>query len=216
MCHEEDFCVECHMGRKELPDGTMSPKVVPADHKVADWYGDHGGLYLEQEGMCGSCHDSASCKKCHQTPMPHPTDWLDEHGDQDGELESDCDVCHTDRNRCQDCHHDAVKRGELIAENCEPCHDQMKHEPATEIQHKGYAEHAVHFDVAEVKGEPYKCYDCHVSFGSSAQADALERIQGHDLRLCYECHGALDFQNSLIAPWKGAALCRRCHADVNI
>ncbi|GAB4281365.1 MAG: hypothetical protein Kow0056_16640 [Coriobacteriia bacterium] len=216
MCHVESFCIECHQGRKLGPDGKPLPAVVPADHKVAEWYGRHGELYLEQQGMCGACHESESCTTCHQTPMPHPTDWLETHGQQDGGLADDCNVCHVDRNRCQNCHHDTVKRAELIEENCKPCHDQMSHKPATEIRQKQYAEHAVHFNVAEVKGEPYKCYECHVSFGSSEVARQAEILQGHDLRLCYTCHGALDVQNRQIAPWPGKELCVRCHTDLNV
>jgi hypothetical protein len=215
MCHQAEFCVECHAGKKKLPDGTTHPKVVPVDHTNVAWLSTHGGLYLEQKGACGSCHDSASCKLCHQTVMPHPTDWLAHHKPEEGEG-ADCNVCHTDRSSCQNCHHDKVRSAELVAGNCTPCHDEMRQEPATEIKNKGFAEHAVHFGVEESKGKPYKCYDCHISFGTGSAAQELERLQGHDLRLCYECHGALDIHSTLIAPYKGAALCRRCHADVGI
>lgn len=37
----------------------------------------------------------------------------------------------------------------------------------------------------------------------------------HDMRVCYECHGALDYLNVLIAPYSGAELCLRCHTDLN-
>ena len=216
MCHQPEFCVECHTGRKEREDGTLSDKVIPADHAVAEWLSTHGGLYFKQEGACGSCHDSASCKLCHQTVMPHPPTWLASHAPEEGTEGGDCNVCHTDRSSCQNCHHEQVRRSELIAANCVPCHDEMKQEPATDIKNKGFAEHAVHFGVAETKGQPYKCYDCHVSFGTSEASQELERIQGHDLRLCYECHGALDIYSRQIAPFPGASLCRRCHADVGI
>ena len=216
MCHTEDFCIDCHQGRVEGPDGQPAAKVIPADHKVAEWYGRHGELFLEQRGLCGACHESQSCKTCHQTPMPHPANWLETHGAQGDLLATDCDVCHVDRNRCQSCHHDQVKRAELLEENCTPCHDQMSFEPAVDIQEKAYATHAVHFDVVEVKGEPYKCFDCHISFGTSEAARRAAILQGHDLRLCYECHGAQDYENRQIAPWPGRELCIRCHSDLNI
>jgi hypothetical protein len=150
--------------------------------------------------------------------MPHPADWLSDHTPDPGIGREDCNVCHTNRDRCQQCHHDQVKRAELVRENCVPCHDIMAQEPATEIGHKGFAEHAVHFDVAEKtsNGRPYRCDDWHVSFGSSSVADKAEAQQGHDLRLCYTCHGALDVENRLIAPYRGADLCRQCHKDINI
>lgn len=216
MCHTAEFCVECHMGRRE--SGPGSAKVIPVDHKNVAWYTAHGPLYLKQEGACGSCHDSESCKLCHKTVMPHPPDWLQNHAPADDASREDCNVCHTNRDSCQACHHDTVKRAELVEENCIPCHDQMTQKPATGIKHKGYAEHAVHFNVAETtsRDKPYKCYDCHVSFGTSAAAREAEKLQGHDLRLCYECHGALDYRNAQIAPYKGASLCIRCHQDVGV
>lgn len=215
MCHVESFCIECHQGRRLGPDGQPMEPVIPDDHYEVSWIrGDHGGRYMQQEGMCGSCHESEGCSRCHQTPMPHPVDWLENHGEKTAI--DDCKVCHTDRSRCQSCHHDTVLRGELIAENCTPCHDEMDVEPATDIRHKGFAEHAVHFNVVELKGEAYKCYDCHVFFGTTVDALAAEKTTAHDLRLCYECHGALDYRNVLIAPYTGKALCVLCHSDLNI
>lgn len=215
MCHQPAFCVECHMGRK-VKNGKRMPKVVPANHKKSEWITRHGGLFLAQKGSCASCHDSPSCKLCHKTVMPHPADWVKSHAENKDELEGDCNVCHTDRAKCQSCHHDRVKNAELIAKNCTPCHDAMKKKPATSIKNKGFAEHAVHFGVAKKKGKPYKCYECHVSFGTSEAAVAAEKTSAHDLRLCYECHGSLDYRNVLIAPWRGKGLCVRCHSDLNI
>jgi len=36
-------------------------------------------------------------------------------------------------------------------------------------------------------------------------------IGGHDIRICYECHGVRDSSGELIAPWAGSDLCKRCH-----
>lgn len=217
MCHQAEFCVECHMGRRKLPQGGSSAKVIPVDHKKVEWLSSHGGFYLEQKGSCGSCHDSSSCKLCHKTVMPHPPDWLENHAPENDADREDCNVCHTNRDSCQNCHHDKVKRAELVEGNCVPCHEPMKQKPATGIKNKGFAEHAVHFNVAEKKGKPYKCYDCHVSFGSSDAAREVEKLQGHDLRLCYECHGALSVVDKKeIAPYVGAELCRKCHADIGV
>ena len=218
MCHPGEFCVECHTGRRGGKGGPAKP-VIPADHKRADWRSKHGGLYLAREGVCGSCHDDPSCKRCHKTVMPHPTDWLTGHS-KAGKLDSeDCNVCHTDRSTCQECHHDTVKRAELLEKNCTPCHPEMKQKPPTKIKNKGYAEHAVHFEVQEKKGEPYLCDDCHVGFttvtAATHQQDQLKQA-GHDVRLCYGCHGSLDYKNVLIAPYPGASLCIRCHTDLNI
>lgn len=216
MCHKSDFCVECHRGKKKISATQTSAVVIPKDHKNAKWMPDHGGLFLAQEGACGSCHDSRSCKRCHQTVMPHPADWLQDHTPEPGIGREDCNVCHTNRNSCQNCHHDAVKRSELTEANCVPCHEIMKQKPATKIQNKAFAEHAVHFDVVELKGKPYRCYECHVNFGNDTSHDTNLKQAAHDLRLCYECHGRLDHQSVLIAPYRGGELCVRCHTDLNL
>ncbi len=219
MCHEEPFCVACHTGKKAKEGGPVKP-VLPADHKKADWLGRHGGLYLAGAGACGSCHDDPSCKRCHQTVMPHATDWLMTHATAGNVNSDDCNICHTDRTTCQECHHDTVKRAQLIEKNCTPCHEEMAGDPATGIQIKGFAEHAVHFNVEESKGEPYVCDDCHVGFGSTTAQAAVNtqglKQAGHDVRLCYGCHGALDYRNVLVAPYPGASLCLRCHTNLNI
>jgi len=214
MCHEaQPFCTDCHLGRR--PYGPGSEPVVPADHQTAQWMSAHGEPFLQQEGACGICHDSPSCMPCHQTVMPHPEDWLTNHTPPPGVPREDCGVCHADDERtCQDCHHAGVRRAQLTRENCVDCHPGMAHQPATEIRQKGYAEHAVHFDVAKTRGEPYRCSDCHITFGR-AQGVAVDfGDAAHDLRMCYDCHGALDVFGTLIAPYRGADLCRRCHADM--
>lgn len=220
MCHKPEFCVECHQGRRRLASGKLSTVAVPAEHKKAEFMGKHGGQFLQQKGVCGACHDSASCSTCHWSPMPHPVDWLAQHGQETDKIDKkvrDCNVCHTNRERCQQCHHDTVKRAELKAENCTKCHDEMERKPYTSIKHKGFAEHAVHFDVKKTKGEYYTCDDCHVGFGTGGTGQKQAKLeQGHDLRLCYGCHGALDFEQKRIAPYSGAELCLRCHQDLNI
>jgi hypothetical protein len=222
MCHKGEFCVGCHRGEKVSPNAPGKP-VIPTDHRKADWTGKHGGFFLHGEGACGSCHTDQSCKRCHRTAMPHPVGWIENHKPATGITAQDCNVCHTNRNSCQKCHHSKVARAELVAKNCTPCHAEMKQKPATAIKNKGFAEHAVHFEVAKKKGKPYTCDDCHIGFSTvsgSAHQDANVGAAlpdaGHDLRLCYGCHGELDFQNRLIAPYPGAQLCRRCHTDLNI
>jgi hypothetical protein len=215
MCHAPQFCVDCHTGKSDSPNAP-SGLVVPASHKKADWRPKHGGLYLDAQGACGACHDGPSCQVCHKTVLPHPAGWIEAHTPPSGIPNEDCYICHTDRNECQNCHHSEVRNAELIAKNCTPCHEEMKQQPPTAIKNKGFAEHAVHFNVDESKGKPYKCFECHVDFGTSEAAQQLELQQGHDLRLCYDCHGALDPFNKQIAPYKGAALCIRCHTDIGV
>lgn len=218
MCHASALCAECHSGQRELDDGTLSVAVVPADHETAEWIAEHGGVYLGGQGACSICHSSESCTLCHTTPMPHPTAWLAEHT-ANGYPTDDCKVCHTDRQSCNECHHGAVRDLELLAENCVDCHPVMATEPATDIKEMGLAEHAVHFNVEERVGRPYVCDDCHVGFTVARVRDFGTHsfaTQAHDLRICYDCHGALDSGNIEIAPWPGSQLCRQCHTDLNL
>lgn len=223
MCHPSAFCVGCHTGKKTSPNAP-GVAVIPTDHKRADWRAKHGGKFLDGKGACGSCHTDKSCKRCHKTVMPHPVGWIENHKPAPGVPNEDCNVCHTNRDSCQKCHHASVSRAELVKENCTPCHPQMKTNQPTKLKNKGFAEHAVHFNVAKKKGKPYTCDDCHIGFttsGASKQHEGQTSTgglpdAGHDVRLCYGCHGAVDYQNQVIAPYPGAELCIQCHSDLNI
>jgi hypothetical protein len=202
----------------QLADGRAGAKVLPENHLTPKWSEEHGGLYLEQKGMCVVCHTTEFCQQCHQTTMPHPATWLTDHTKGNGSLAEDCVVCHTDNESCQECHHESVASLALLPENCVKCHEEMDTDKPTEIEVAGLAEHAVHFQVAEPdkQGEPYYCDECHLGFGSSGVHVVNPATGPHDMRICYECHGALDYENTLIAPYAGAELCLRCHQDLNI
>lgn len=219
MCHKAQFCSDCHQGRPKKPGGPARPKVIPADHKLGSFKALHGKHFLEQKGACGSCHDSASCEKCHKTGMPHPADWTASHALVRGLDPNDCNVCHTDRSRCQECHHSSMRGALLIEQNCVRCHPIMRTKPATSIKNKALVEHAVHFIVGKRKGRQYyRCEECHVGFGYTAvqvPGQGTQLQMGHDLRLCYDCHGALDVNNVQIAPYPGNTLCYQCHKDRN-
>jgi len=216
QCHAPEACVECHNGGVELANGNMSIKVIPEDHQKIEWRADHGSNYLQQKGMCVVCHTPDFCQQCHQTTMPHPATWLSVHTEGNGTLADDCGVCHANRESCQECHHDTVRSAALIPENCVGCHEEMNTDKPTEIKVPGLAEHAVHFQVAspDKLGTPYYCDQCHIGFGSTGTAVYAAATGPHDMRLCYECHGALDLENVLIAPYRGAELCLRCHQDL--
>lgn len=215
MCHKNQFCVECHQGRSKSKYAPEA-RVVPTSHRKATWRPTHGAVFLKKKGDCGACHDDASCRTCHKTTMPHPSNWIEKHTPEPGVRASDCNICHTDRRSCQDCHHEQVARSELVLSNCVRCHKEMAQLPPTSIQNKGFAEHAVHFNVAKKKKQPFRCFECHVSFGPSSSSGKPAVRQGHDLRLCYSCHGQLDYKNQLIAPYSGSSLCLRCHANLKI
>lgn len=216
MCHKTQFCVECHQGRSTSVNASKT-RIVPTSHRKATWRNTHGGLFMKKQGDCGACHEDRSCRRCHKTTMPHPANWIQKHTPEPGVNVADCNICHIDRQSCQNCHHKPVASAELVASSCVPCHKEMAQLPPTSIQNKGFAEHAVHFSVAKKKGRPYRCFECHVSFGPSAAVKQIELQQGHDLRLCYQCHGALDpVSNQKIAPYRGAELCLQCHKNLNI
>lgn len=215
MCHEPSFCTACHQGRPKKTGAPARAKVIPADHKKRDFLYAHGPAYMKGGSACASCHDGGTCVKCHKTPLPHPPDWTASHALATGLDNADCNLCHKDREQCQQCHHQALKGVELVQENCVRCHPIMRTDPPTDIKNKGLSEHAVHFNVSKVKGRPYRCEDCHVTFGKTSISPSMALMKGHDLRLCYECHGALDYQNKLIAKYPGNQLCLRCHQNLS-
>ncbi len=102
-------------------------------------------------------------------------------------------------------------RGELHAV---PRRDEP--EAGDEIQNKGYAEHAVHFKVAEIKGQAVQVLRLPRLVRQSEAAQEVAKLQGHDLRLCYDCHGALDVFDVEIAPYPGKELCIRCHTNIDV
>jgi hypothetical protein len=219
MCHAPTFCVSCHQGKPKAAGGPARPQVVPAEHKKPAFRTTHGKDFLAQKGACGSCHESSSCEACHSTPMPHPADWTSNHALATDMNAQDCKVCHTNRQTCQECHHRNLRGQTLVLANCVKCHPIMATVPATDIKTSGLAEHAVHFLVAEKKGKPYKCEQCHVGFGFAAVQAAGTKSNvstAHDLSACYDCHGALDYNSVLIAPYPGYSLCIRCHSNLNL
>ena len=215
MCHKTQFCVECHSGRGTGPNAPKKP-VVPEGHSDARWQARHGQLFLAKKGDCGACHDDASCKTCHKTVMPHPPQWIENHKPGPGVSPDDCNICHTNRSACQNCHHGALKSADLVEKNCVRCHAILKTKPATSIKNREMVEHAVHFEVPKYKGKAYKCYECHSDFGTNTSSSKSSLRQGHDVRLCYSCHGALDpVTHEKVALYPGAELCRRCHSNLN-
>jgi hypothetical protein len=220
MCHAATFCVSCHQGLPKVAGGPARKVIIPKGHAESSFKTTHGKDFLAQKGACGSCHASASCERCHTTPMPHPADWTASHAlatDMDAQ---DCKVCHIDRSTCQECHHRALRGATLTLANCVKCHPVMATVPATDIKPSGLAEHAVHFIVEQKKGKPYKCEQCHVGFGftavQAAGTKASTAARTHDLSTCYDCHGALDYNSVLIAPYPGYSLCIRCHKNLNL
>ncbi len=219
MCHAPVFCVSCHQGKPKVAGGPARKQVVPEAHKLPAFRTTHGKDFLAQKGACGSCHESASCERCHITPMPHPADWTNNHALATDMNAQDCKVCHINRSTCQECHHRNLRGQTLVLENCVKCHPIMATQPATAIKTTGLAEHAVHFIVAEKKGKAYKCEQCHVGFGFTAVQAAGTKsnvTKSHDLTACYDCHGALDYTSVLIAPYPGYSLCIRCHSNLNL
>ncbi len=217
-CHASAFCAECHRSEKRLPDGSYSKEVIPDDHQTAAWMAEHGEPFLlSGEATCSICHTNESCSRCHPTVMPHPTTWLASHTSS-GFMPDDCGVCHSDRNWCQECHHDPDRSQELRAENCVNCHPEMRRRPS-EIKVAKLAEHAAHFDVEEHVGRPHRCDDCHLKLTAARVQHAGQQsaeIGGHDIRICYDCHGAADSRGDQIAPWPGSDLCKRCHTGPHL
>ena len=196
---------------------TRRKPVIPHGPQGREVAATHGDLFLDGKGACGACHDGPSCQRCHKTVMPHPADWIKDHKPQERHPERGLQhLPHGPDRTVRTAITASVKqRGARRRRTARPCHDEMKQKPATEIKNKGFAEHAVHFNVEEAKGKPYKCYECHVDFGTSDAAQKLEAAGSRPALVLRLPRRARPVQHT-IAPYKGAELCFRCHSDLNI
>lgn len=186
MCHKQAFCSDCH----------MKMKAVPKDHKAeSQWRGGHGQQFLQMKQNCRICHTEKNCDKCHRVKMPHPEDWPKTHR-IDGKTPNNCVMCHSSQ-FCGKCHHQGIGNALLVRATCVRCHSIMRL-PWESIRHKGMIVHAAHFK------KKFRCEECHPSVETG-------KGQAHNFELCYECHGALDINKRLIAPYPGSQLCLRCH-----
>lgn len=196
MCHSSNFCQSCH----------LRGKVIPKDHKKADWARVHGKNNLIRLSSCTPCHEQEKfCYRCHPSPMPHPVDWFATHG-KVGRLSMDvCRVCHREKgleSYCQKCHHFEVAGVFLKRKKCLKCHPQFKLHFLKQKKESD-AIHASHFDVKE--RDPLECYECHQKKYTGASISKFE--------VCKECHGKIRL-GKLVAPYDvdSGELCARCHA----
>jgi len=196
MCHKPKFCSDCHMAKK----------AVPKDHKEEQrWMQNHGAEDLQKKQDCSICHERNStspknCKGCHKVEMPHPPGFLTAHRKLGKEPQKyNCYGCHATQ-FCGKCHHAGISNALLVAKTCNRCHPNadMAWRDLMPIGDKGMVVHSVHFK------KKFRCEECHPTV--EAKRDAA-----HNFELCYECHGALDINKTLIAPYPGQELCLRCH-----
>ncbi|MDO8949566.1 MAG: NapC/NirT family cytochrome c [Actinomycetota bacterium] len=121
-CHEQKFCVDCHVKLKPLP----------ASHKDAKWLrdkltvtkypgtpaapsGKHTLAATKAIDSCDVCHgpggtNAKFCKACHGTEMPHPDTFKKNHV-SGRKTPAMCANCHTFKELCSDCHHVGAKNG---------------------------------------------------------------------------------------------------------
>lgn len=138
VCHQEDFCDNCHQTR--MP------------HEV-DWRSNHGAeaaLTAKTDNdsslTCDKCHQpeptenrAPSCEKCHKAAVyPHPKPWAPQHGKiaRTGGVDV-CETCHVREAFCNKCHggvempHEATWLGDhrkFVKDNavdaCWTCHQK--------------------------------------------------------------------------------------------
>lgn len=94
-------CAVCHPAGYELK---------PASHSAPRWgKGRHGGIAKSDVGLCGMCHQQATCDSCHGIRMPHPDGWPDGrtgHGPVAKADPGTCKRCHSGQpDMCSMCHH---------------------------------------------------------------------------------------------------------------
>ncbi|RJQ53875.1 MAG: hypothetical protein C4521_06565 [Actinobacteria bacterium] len=191
MCHKEKFCSDCH----------MSEKAVPKDHKQEqEWRATHGQQYTQMKQNCRICHTAQNCKDCHRVDMPHPIDFIKTHRELGRNARANnCMMCHSSQ-FCGKCHHSGIANALLVEKTCIGCHPNagLPWQDLMPLGDKGMVVHSVHFK------KRFRCEECHPTVET-------KRNQAHNFELCYECHGALDINKTLIAPYPGQDLCLRCH-----
>ena len=104
MCHQQEFCDNCH--QTEMPH-------------APDWRSDHGTEAISPSKIgadgqltCFKCHEieqstkAPPCAKCHKASIyPHPKPWAPQHGKLSEEYgEAACETCHRKAAFCNKCH----------------------------------------------------------------------------------------------------------------
>ena len=154
MCHKTEFCIDCHQGKNE-PNARQAGHSLPRTTR-SSWTKLHGKLYLDKKGDCGACHDhhvvhavpqddhAASARAGFRTTSPNLAS-----------ARQDCNMCHSDRDDVSELPppQGEERRAHRAPTACR-CHPEMTQQPPTSIQNKGFAEHAVHFNVGEEEGPP--------------------------------------------------------------
>ena len=109
-CHDTDQCQMCHTTGKE-PDFSAEAlssgvEAIEREHVKSDWLEKHGGMALEDDSKCFTCHVSVGeCEHCHaERPAFHglKSTWLTRHKDE-AKDERRCLTCH-EKTWCEECH----------------------------------------------------------------------------------------------------------------
>ncbi|GAB4281516.1 MAG: hypothetical protein Kow0056_16970 [Coriobacteriia bacterium] len=143
LCHEKQFCVDCHT--------QLSAK--PTSHQQANFvqlFGDdkalHTVAYDESAESCTYCHGDGGpratfCMSCHGLLMPHPDGFGAE--DDGGIHQEKFAAGEFSKDTCLNCHRQT---------KCDGCHHE-KSEPGREWRHQ-------HPEIVKADGaEP--CFECH-------------------------------------------------------
>ncbi|MCX7831439.1 MAG: NapC/NirT family cytochrome c [Actinobacteria bacterium] len=96
VCHEEDYCANCHVLAKNLKIKIPHPD---------SWIYSHWE-YTDRQNVsaCYACHDKKRCDSCHGIEMPHRDNFLKLHASISKKFGTDnCLKCHDSR-ACAECH----------------------------------------------------------------------------------------------------------------
>lgn len=113
QCHNQpSFCDHCHQipmphppsfTRRTVPQRVSWPGIRPAVSPITVDLSPHSQMAQKRRELCNRCHQSTECQRCHQLPMPHPSNFLVGHSRLALKQPEVCQKCHTER-YCQHCH----------------------------------------------------------------------------------------------------------------
>ena len=207
-CHEEQGaatqeCAGCHLsdasGRLQTSFG--SGELVPTesasggDHRF-DFVRDHSLAAKVDGEVCETCHQPASCERCHDGVLRpqeiHPPNYTLMHGMDSLSGETDCSTCHMEQDFCVECH-----EGTRVGETLRP-------PPGASLHPPGFVEDpsSESFHGEEARRSIEACVSCHSEATCIGCHSVIEPHGGDFLDRC----GEMLKQNQ--------TACAKCHQDV--
>ncbi len=142
------FAAGCKTQNADTADKRI-PFPKPRSHQ-SGWSEFHGGLAVQKDSLCLTCHEKSDCASCHSRVLPkdHTNTWRTQsHGFAAAGNRERCLTCHR-QDYCMRCHNETAPRSHTgswesghcnqchyedlgtTGTNCTVCHGQIEHSSA--------------------------------------------------------------------------------------